>query len=391
MIVGGGFAGVQAARAAKRSHPTANVQLIDQSGLATMIPSLPDLFSGRLDDSAFSRPLEEVAGDDFTFVRGRVHQIDLSRRRVVGISDRPDFCPIYDALIVASGSVPAPRPAALQSARAFTVHSLESAGALREELAARLPTADELHVVIAGAGYTGIETAVAIRDGLPDSRTVKITLVDASDQVLPMLSESEQRRVLGYLRERNIDVCLSTLVERATARDVVLNNGMHLHNAVLVWSAGMVGAAPRFSPELETTSDGRVFTNEYLQLAEHPEVFIGGDLAAIRMGNGFARRAINIAYFSGRRAGRNAATLVKGGRLRRFRPVDLGWVIPLGGTSSGKIFGGVRVRGNLGLRMHYIMCGYRHFGGGRAAEFYKTAFHLRRQVRTLAPHSPRRT
>ncbi|MFW6213480.1 MAG: NAD(P)/FAD-dependent oxidoreductase [Spirochaetota bacterium] len=388
-IIGGGFAGVQAARAARRSHPSAHVQLIDDSGDATMIPSLPDLFSGRLNDEALSRPLGEVAGDEFTYVRGRVHEIDLDKRVVSGVKMQADFEPVYDVLVIATGSVPSQRPAALRSAPAFTVHSLEAARALREELAARLSTAEELNVVIAGAGYTGIETAVAIRDGVPDRDRLKITLVDAATDILPMLSESERQRVHGYLRERSIDLKLSTLVDRASSREVLLGDGTRFHNALLIWSAGMVGAAPRLSVEVEATRDGRIITNEYLQLPSHPEVFIGGDLAAIKKRDALTRRAVNIAHYSGRRAGQNAARMLQGRRLRTFTPVDLGWVIPLGGTSSGKIFGVIRVRGNLGLRLHYIMCGFRHFGGGRASHFYKTAFRLSQSTQNLVPERKR--
>ena len=143
-------------------------------------------------------------------------------------------------------------------------------------------------------------------------------------------------------------------------------------------------ASPIELPErVERTRDGRIMTNEYLQIPEYPLLFAAGDAAALTRDGQQLRRAVNFSYYSGRVAGRNAVAQRAGRALKPFRAVDLGWVIPLGTESSGRIFGGIPVGGKLGLRMHYFMNGFRHFGGGRAGDFYATALNLRRQPEPL--------
>jgi hypothetical protein len=92
---------------------------------------------------------------------------------------------------------------------------------------------------------------------------------------------------------------------------------------------------------------------------------------------------VNFAYYSGKRAGANTAAHLRGRDTRAFSPVDLGWVIPLGTTSVGKAFGWMPLGGRMGLRMHYAMCGFRHFGGGEARHFYASALALRRRPDAL--------
>lgn len=51
----------------------------------------------------------------------------------------------------------------------------------------------------------------------------------------------------------------------------------------------------------------------------------------------------------------------RGLKTEAFRPVDLGWVIPLHDTSVGKLFDRFWIRGSIGLRLHYFMCGFQNY------------------------------
>jgi hypothetical protein len=82
LIVGGGFAGVQAARSVTRSLPGASVTLIDRTGYATMIPALPDALSGRIATDRLARPLDETLGDEVQLRVDSVVRIDGDARRV---------------------------------------------------------------------------------------------------------------------------------------------------------------------------------------------------------------------------------------------------------------------------------------------------------------------
>ena len=344
-----------------------------------MVPALPDLLSGRVSRVAMARPLEEIFNESVVLSRETVLRVDMHAQTVETEAETVH----YDALVLAHGSTPTSFPGILADHTVYTVNTLPAAGAFREAVADALRSGNTPHVVIVGAGYTGLETAIAVRHGTSTSTAPWVTVVDMAADILPMLSESGRERVRAYITDEGIDLRTGTGIGSADANSLTLTDGTRITSPIICWAAGMRATPIELSGDVETSRDGRIETNAFLQVPRHPAVFVAGDAAALRKNGEIVRRAVNFAYYSGRRAGANAAALVSGRRLRTFTPVDLGWVIPLGSMSVGSIFGGIPVGGALGLRLHYIMSGFRHFGGGRAGEFYRTAVHLRRQPEPL--------
>ncbi|MFW5694782.1 MAG: NAD(P)/FAD-dependent oxidoreductase [Alkalispirochaeta sp.] len=379
VVIGGGFAGTQAVEAIRRADGAATIHLIDRTGLATMLPALPDLMSGRIRRAALARPLQEIFQDSVDLVTDEVRGIDPEAREVT--TTRRTFH--YDVAVIAAGSVPVPPPGVLSGFPIHTVHDLRSASALRKRISDDLAQGARPHVLIVGAGYTGLETAAAIRGGTRQRPAPAVTVVDAAPEILPMLTPKIRDKMVAHLTARGIDVRVGTAIADASDHTVRLTNGTEIVDPIICWSAGMRASPIELPQDLRRTRDGRLITNEFLQIPEYPSLFAAGDAAALVRGDTHLRRAVNFSYYSGRRAGRNAVAHVSGRALKRFRPVDLGWVIPLGTVSSGRIFGGIRVGGKPGLRMHYFMSGFRHFGGGRSWEFYATALNLRRRPEPL--------
>jgi NADH:ubiquinone reductase (H+-translocating) len=375
VIIGGGFAGIQAARSVRLRNKAALITLIDRSGNATMLPALPDLLSGRIRREALYRPVREVLDPSIDVVIADVRRVNLDGRSIV--TDAGEFS--YDGLVIATGSIPTPPPGPLADLLCHSVHTYPGALKFRQTIETRLAGAGALDILIVGAGYTGLETAVALRHGIERSgRTPTVTVVDAADQILPMVTEKERRRIQSYLEKNDIVVSTGTVVTEVS-RDgemvtVRLSDGTSLVNPVVSWAGGMAGTAAALGLEVETTRDGRIVTTGELQIPGYPEVFVAGDAVAITGGNGRVfRRAVNVSYCSGRRAGRNMAAFLEGRAPKPFHPVDLGWVIPLGAESVGRVFGVFRVGRRLGVRLHYFMSGFRHFGGGKGLPFYGRA------------------
>lgn len=348
-----------------------------------MIPALPDVLSGRISVAGISRPLTELFDGKVKVAQDAIREVRLDERRVIGNEGVYE----YDGLVLTVGSVPTPPPASLAGLPLHTVHSLESALTLRREVERRLAGAP-FHVVIAGGGYTGLEVAAALREGMADRADVPITVVDAAPEILPMLNNRQRARVRSYLADRSIVVRMGTTLRERNGDVLTLSDGSSVEHVLLVWSAGMRAADIIMSGTVNRTADGRIRTTETLNLPGYPEVFVAGDAAALSRKGTPLRRAVNLAYYSGRRAGRNLRAHLRGEDGKPFIPVDLGWVLPLIGTSAGRIFGAIPVGGRFGLRMHYAMCGFRHFGGGYALEFYRTALHLGRQPEPLVPPAP---
>ncbi|TVR01084.1 MAG: hypothetical protein EA403_10800 [Spirochaetaceae bacterium] len=389
-VLGGGFAGIQATRAILRRLPDAELTLIDRNPYATMIPALPDALSGRITRNAMKRPLSGLfPADRVRLVTDRIDRIDLSARTLQGRSGQY----AYDALLIAVGSVPEYYGFSPESGTLYTAHSFPAVEALRAAVAQRHRAGPEAPVVIVGGGYTGIEVAACLRHGVQatgqsDSNHPPITIVEAGERLLPFLTNGERERIGTYLHELGVDVRTGTTLTAFRDGIATLSDGTTIPNALVCWSAGMRAAVPELDPQPEQTRDGRLEVNDFLQLPGFPDVFVGGDAAALRKNGTVVRRAVNFAFYSGRRAGHNLALFLRNRPMRAFSPVDLGWVIPMGGISVGRLFGALRVGGRFGLRLHYSMCGFRHFPGAATGEFYRTALRLKRVPDPISANPP---
>ncbi|MFW6368386.1 MAG: NAD(P)/FAD-dependent oxidoreductase [Spirochaetota bacterium] len=383
LVLGGGFAGTQATKALLKEAPDAEITLVDPNSYATMLPALPDVLSGRVPREAITKELSEIFPDRVRLVRDRITDIDFNARALTGESDTYT----YDYLVLTTGSRPAFFGFSPESGTVHTLHSYEAAKALRSELAAKATSGSGTTLIVVGAGYTGLEVAACTDYGFAQLRGgISILVVEKADTILTFLSEKARKKVRAYLKSIDVELRTGVSLARLTERQAELSDGTTIEHPVVCWSAGMQAANDHIEGQFERTADKRLKTDEYLRLPAHPDVFVAGDAAALTDGKSVLRRAINFAYYSGRRAGSNCARVMKDRSPRPFRPLDLGWVIPLGTMSIGRVFGILPVGGKLGLRLHYFMSGFRHFGVAQAWEFLKTAAFLRR-----APDRPDRT
>ncbi|MFN2312609.1 MAG: NAD(P)/FAD-dependent oxidoreductase [Spirochaetia bacterium] len=382
IVLGAGFAGLQATKAFLKGAPDAELTLIDTNTYATMLPALPDVLSGRVPRHAVTRELSDIFPQRVRLIQDEITAMDFTAHLLTGVKETYR----YDYLVVTTGSKPAFFGFAPESGSLHTLHSYPAAEALRAELGRKARAAshtaqDASHttLVIVGAGYTGLEVAACANHGYAELRSgLSILVVEKADDILAFLPAKGRQKVRSYLESINVELRTGVSLEALSSTHATLSDGTTIENPVVCWTAGMQGANENIIGSYEHTRDKRLETNEYLQLPEHPNVFIAGDLAALSDGESVLRRAVNFAYYSGSRAADNCVRVMHGRKPRPFRPVDLGWVIPLGDMSLGKVFGVVPVGGKLGLRIHYFMSGFRHFGRAEAWEFIKTAVFLGR-------------
>ena len=93
------------------------------------------------------------------------------------------------------------------------------------------------------------------------------------------------------------------------------------------------------------------------------------------------RKAVNFAFYGGRHAGKNIARRLRGRSTRAFRAVDLGWIVPFRVTSVGRLPGGVWLRGGLGVRIHFLMCGLRNFSWTNFASCFRLALNPQGEIK----------
>jgi NADH dehydrogenase len=147
-----------------------------------------------------------------------------------------------------------------------------------------------LTFVIAGAGFSGVETAGAINDFVreaavyyPDlsEELVRVVLVHPGQFVLPELGEELGDYTERKLRERRVEVFGGVRVEGYDDGSLVrLSDGNSIPAATLIWTAG-VKPRPVIASLPFQKERGRVLVNESLSVPGVSGLWAAGDCAAV--------------------------------------------------------------------------------------------------------------
>ena len=327
-IVGAGFAGFWAALAAKRvAGARANVTMISREPVLQMRPRLYEANPETLGVDLL--PLLERAG--IAFVRGEASGLDLAGRAVVLASGAQQS---YARLIVATGSVMR-RPPVAGAEAAYTIDSQEEAVAFDRRLAEIARRVARPTVAVVGAGFTGIELALELRDRLAAhgaaAERVRVALIDRADVVGSELGPGPKPMIEAALADAGVELRLGATVATLAAGRVAFANGTSLDADAVVLTTGMVASG--FVDRLPGDRDGlgRIVVERSLRAPAAPDVFVAGDAAAADTGDG--HRALQSCQHTlqlGRFAGENAARDLQGlptvpyEQLRYVTCLDLG-------------------------------------------------------------------
>jgi NADH dehydrogenase len=351
VIIGGGFGGLAAARYLSGHRDQVAITLIDRKDTSDFLPLLPDIVGGRLPPAAISVSLNALARRlGFAFIHDTVQRVDHDRHCVMG--EEREYP--YDALIMAAGSEPNfyGNRAAQQAALPLnTAHDAK-------RLAQKIQEGHFETCVIVGGGYTGVEVATHVWRRLQTGRTSKaIVIVEAAPSLLNALPDWMKQytlKTLDGLRITHFENCRFIGVDNGC---VSLSNGQLFNSTLLVWSAGVQTPACVRSLPFTQAMQGRIRVNEFLRARD--DIFVVGDSAAFMVETRPLRMSVQFAITQGTCAAANVLRYFRGARLRAYRPLDPGFVLPMAhGRSCGTV-GGIRLRGRLPTFLHYCMCAYR--------------------------------
>jgi NADH:ubiquinone reductase (H+-translocating) len=348
LILGGGFAGIGAARALKDAD--AEVVLVDKHDYHTFQPLLYQVATDLLERTAVGHPLRDLFHEQPNV---RVHLdavtgIDLAKREV----QFAEMAPLtYDYLVLALGAEVNFFGAQGAPEHAFPMYTLADAVRLKEHVLARWEAADKdealaedgaLHVVVVGGGPTGVESAGALAElyrgsfaeDYPDVpiEHARITLVEAAPHLFGMFKEKLRDYTKRELEERGVDVILGEIVESVEPTRVTLKSGKVLEAHTLVWGAGLQANPIAGALGLELQRGNRISAEPDLSIAGHPEVFAVGDIAWITdtKTDEVLPQLGSVALQAGERAGENIARLVEGKETEPFRYHDKGTMATIG-------------------------------------------------------------
>ncbi|MFT4309225.1 MAG: NAD(P)/FAD-dependent oxidoreductase [Candidatus Woesearchaeota archaeon] len=337
VIIGGGFAGI---RAAKRLKKHFKVTLIDENGQFVVRPLLHEYIVGAipLDHAVF--PYNKILGDDIEILRGSVTSIDSKERkiRVVTPDSTASITLSYDYLLVTMGS----KANIGEGQEAPHIYDINGAAMAKEDIMAirdLIRVHKRVSVAIVGGGPVGVQSALMIKEMIEyysekyhDPNHHQVTIYNSTDHILSrynMRISSIARRLLVM---HNIKVENHSLARKAER----MNNKVTLHyqrddklhytkHDIVLWAAGK-----------KKPSIGNVTfeTDDCLRSRHDRKIFCAGDAAMITLKN---RSVPELAQLALQQADTAAINIIRASRSRKlipYKPKIRGLILSAGYTKG---------------------------------------------------------
>ncbi len=261
LILGAGFAGLNTARELARllpDHGRGRITLVDENNFLLFTPMLTEVASGELDARHIVAPPRQIS-PRVGFEQGKVTAIDLAKRSVtLEVDPGVERTLAADHLVIAVGSVPNYHGIPGVQEHSVGMKSVRDAVEIRNRVLASLERAATendaqrrrglLTFIVAGGGFTGVETMAAINDlargstkDYPSISADEITtcIVEPGKRLLTELNEDLAAFAQRKLEERGVRILLNTRISGAGNGFVEFEGGQRIETRLLIWAGGV--------------------------------------------------------------------------------------------------------------------------------------------------------
>ena len=351
IIIGAGFAGLSAANRLSKCNLNLEVLVFDKKKCIDFLPLLPDAIGRRIKPEFLACDIKSLLPEkSFTFIQQEVISVDFQNRCV----STPGAKYTYDFLVVASGSQP--NFFGNQDAQSYA-YALNSVNDVKRIINALDKNKFE-NFVVCGGGYSGVEVATNLWLLLRKNGVIgKIVIVERSPEILGALPPWMRIYVRDNLKNLGINVFENSVVENIDEQRVAVSANHLFEKAVLIWVPGVRTADFIQKLAIEKNAQGRIIVDEYLRFKQ--DCFSIGDAALFAKGNNPLRMAVQFSIAEGAQTADNIARSIRKLPLKRFRPRDLGYIIPMANNKSCAEVLGFCLKGFLPALLHFSMCIYR--------------------------------
>jgi len=382
VIVGGGFAGLNAAKVLGGAAGV-DVLLLDRRNHHLFSPLLYQVAMAGLSPADIAAPIRSMFSEDknVRVLLAEVSAVDPGRRVLqTDIGEVP-----YDYLLLCSGATQSYFGHDDWRTYAPSLKTLEDATAIRAKVllafeeAERIANSDErkkfLTFVVVGGGPTGVELAGAIgemsrftlaRDFRSiDASSARVFLIEAGPRILSSFSEDLAARAVRDLENLGVQVWTSSMVTVVDADGVEIGKE-RLRAGTVLWAAGVTASPVGKTLGAQVDRQGRVIVERDLSVKGYPNIFVAGDLALFthQTGSGLPGTA-PVAMQQGRYVGETILADQKGEARRPFHFVDKGQMATIGRSRAITEIGRLKFTGFAAwlvwLAVHiYYLTGFRN-------------------------------
>ncbi len=364
VIVGGGFAGLNAAKGLARL-PNVSLTLVDKRNHHLFQPLLYQVALAGLSPADIAVPIRSILSrhPNARVQMDEVVSVNLESRSVSLLSGNTLN---YDYLVMACGATHSYFGHENWEPFAPGLKTLEQATEIRRRVLLNFERAEIENdpakktslqtFVVVGGGPTGVELAGAIGEMSRytlkcDFRSIeptqtRIFLIEAGPRILSSFTEELSQDAQRSLEELGVTVITGRGVTQIDERGVSLGEE-RIETACVLWAAGVRASELGAKLGVELDRQGRVMVNEDLSLPKHPEVFVLGDQAHVvdpRNGGPLPGLA-PVAIQQGRHVVRVIQQRLRGRPSQAFRYKDKGQMATIGRKKAVAESDGLRLRG----------------------------------------------
>jgi len=352
IIVGAGFAGLAAACELARLLPdpgTGDILLIDEDNFLLFTPLLAEAAGGEIGSRHIVHPVDHVSAR-IQFIEGKVTSIDLIKKTVDVKRGRKgsDLAPMQyqaDHIVIALGSVTNFHDIPGLAEIAIPMKKLEDAVAVCDRALACLEQAsveedsgkrkELLTFVVAGGGFSGVETTAALNSLLRDSlrkypkvprEDIRTILINPGDRLLTEITPQLAAYAHSELKERGVEIRMKTKISGAAKTYVEVEGGERIPARTLIWTAGVKPNPLVEQLACEKGKHDGIKVNTCCQVVGHQGIWALGDCAEVPHANGkgtYAPTAQN-ATREGKLVASNIAAALRGRKATPFRYKPVG-------------------------------------------------------------------
>lgn len=364
VIVGGGFGGLEVARALAGEDVL--VTLIDRRNHHLFQPLLYQVATASLSPADIAAPIRAILRQqaNLRVLLAQVERIDPVVREVHVEGEAI----AYDYLILATGVSHSYFGHDEWARLAPGLKSLEDALEIRRRILLAFEAAErsrdeaerdrQLSFVVVGGGPTGVELAGALaeisRHSLArdfdsiDPAEARIYLLEAGPRLLSTFAEKLATRATEDLQRLGVTVRTGAMVTGIDATGVTVGEADHIPAATVLWGAGVRAEPLAASLRVPLDRAGRVQVRPDLSVAEYPEILVIGDLAALAGQDGRQLPGVApVAQQQGRLAAANILARIAGEPPAEFRYRDRGNMATIGRNHAIAEIGPLKLTGFL--------------------------------------------
>lgn len=278
IIIGGGYAGLLAANRIARKTNTIRVVLFNERENFIERIRLHEMVCGKNIKNIKIKNLLDFRAE---FIQAKVSKINPAKQNVEYIekfSYTQKIILKYDYLLLAIGSKNKMQSIPGLQKNSLSIATIDEAFEVRTNLA----KLDNGHVIVIGAGLTGIESATEIAEKFPH---LEITLI-SSGIIGQGYSKTGENHIKKIFKKLGISI-----IENATVKEVQKNMLTTMNEKIVtfdlcIWTGGFQSHSLSRDSGLEINNLGQLITNECLQSRQYPEIYAAGDCANVQLDSG---------------------------------------------------------------------------------------------------------